>query len=477
MLESKMTYSTDNLKNEAGIQFDEVILIGEDDKPVVGLIAGQFKRGRMDKPMTVTLENIRSVLGYDPRNPDYVAIVDVLNFGIPSVQVMRIAGDFYNYDHLEYGPWILGENIEVLSTGVARYSAYKTNNFTTYDSHADFDLSTALFRSFHDADMQQWQAFTSVNNYTWLNDWYVTDVAASYSASVRVSGKKHLVADSIKQVADGIATITPNATQVAKVLALGAASDALSVAVEQLIGSVDWVLDPANNQIKYTTPRDPTDITDPTKPYLFSCRPNGQRVADRWATSPSASCSMLEDILKGDDYSMSVSCSTQTNCTIRYTNNRTGNTFTDWANIVSVANPAYDPTAEDDRERSIPLDVVAQQVISNAESGDTHAQVATTAAVYLMLGEMEKGDALFLDIENQFENSRVVTADASNDPRHDIAQQIISNTQSADQGTALLAEAYIQAVTESIFNENPAKRFVKLSDLLAQFEQNKVLRK
>ena len=123
------------------------------------------------------------------------------------------------------------------------------------------------------------------------------------------------------------------------------------------------------------------------------------------------------------------------------------------------------------------MPVVAQKVISNAEAGDTNAQVATTAAVYLMLGEMEKGDALFLDIENQFENSKVVTADASNDPRHNIAQQIISNTQSADQGTALLAEAYIQAVTESIFNENPAKRFVKLSDLLAQFEQNKVLRK
>lgn len=92
-----MTYSTDSLKNEAGVQFDEVILIGEDDKQVIGLIAGQFKRGRMDKPMTVTLENIRSVLGHDPRNPDYAAVIDVLTFGIPSVQVIRIPGDFYNY--------------------------------------------------------------------------------------------------------------------------------------------------------------------------------------------------------------------------------------------------------------------------------------------------------------------------------------------------------------------------------------------
>lgn len=92
-----MTYSTDSLKNEAGIQFDEVILIGEDDKQVIGLIAGQFKRGRMDKPMTVTLENIRSVLGHDPRNPDYAAVIDVLTFGIPSVQVMRVPRGYYNY--------------------------------------------------------------------------------------------------------------------------------------------------------------------------------------------------------------------------------------------------------------------------------------------------------------------------------------------------------------------------------------------
>ena len=95
-----MTYSTDDLKNEAGIQFDEVILIGEDDKPVVGLLTGQFKRGRVDKPMTITQENIRSVLGYDPRNPDYVAVVDVLNFGIPSVQVMRLIYGEYGVDGL-----------------------------------------------------------------------------------------------------------------------------------------------------------------------------------------------------------------------------------------------------------------------------------------------------------------------------------------------------------------------------------------
>lgn len=58
----------------------------------------------------------------------------------------------------------------------------------------------------------------------------------------------------------------------------------------------------------------------------------------------------------------------------------------------------------------------------------------------------------------------------------EIAQKIISNLQSSNEGTSLLAEAYLEAVANSIFNTNPSKQFVKLSDLIAQFEQNKILR-
>mgnify|MGYP000467544148 CR=1 FL=1 len=61
-----------------------------------------------------------------------------------------------------------------------------------------------------------------------------------------------------KKIATGTAKITPTAAQVSKVLARGAAGYALSVAVEQLLGAVDWVLDPANNQIVYTPGASPT---------------------------------------------------------------------------------------------------------------------------------------------------------------------------------------------------------------------------
>lgn len=57
-----------------------------------------------------------------------------------------------------------------------------------------------------------------------------------------------------------------------------------------------------------------------------------------------------------------------------------------------------------------------------------------------------------------------------------IAQKIISNASSSNQAISLLAEAYLEAVANSIFNTDTSKQFVKLSNLLSQFELNKTLR-
>ncbi len=55
-----MTNITTIIDQESGIQYQ-----GVEDRssrtgtyPVIGMIAGQFRRGRFDKPMTITNENI-----------------------------------------------------------------------------------------------------------------------------------------------------------------------------------------------------------------------------------------------------------------------------------------------------------------------------------------------------------------------------------------------------------------------------------
>ena len=87
-----MTYTTEILENESGIQYSGVKdkSGGTGTYPITGLMTGIFKRGRFDKPMTITNENIRAQLGYDPKNSYYVAVQDVLSSGVPSVQVLRL---------------------------------------------------------------------------------------------------------------------------------------------------------------------------------------------------------------------------------------------------------------------------------------------------------------------------------------------------------------------------------------------------
>ena len=87
-----MTNVTEVLGDESGIQYQGVIDAsgGNGSYPTIGLMVGYFRRGRIDKPMTITNENIRALLGYQPMNWDYVAVQDVLNTGVPSVQVLRI---------------------------------------------------------------------------------------------------------------------------------------------------------------------------------------------------------------------------------------------------------------------------------------------------------------------------------------------------------------------------------------------------
>ena len=57
-----------------------------------------------------------------------------------------------------------------------------------------------------------------------------------------------------------------------------------------------------------------------------------------------------------------------------------------------------------------------------------------------------------------------------------VADKIITNSNVADQGISLLAEAYLEAVADSIFSSDESKQFVKLEDLIPQLEANKVLR-
>ncbi|SFT12283.1 protein of unknown function, DUF285 [Acinetobacter bohemicus] len=85
--------TTKILGEAVGIQRQDIIDRTEEqttDGLTGAVILGRFKRGRLDAPMEIHQGNIRGQLGYDPKNPDYIAVQDCLDTNVPSVQVLRL---------------------------------------------------------------------------------------------------------------------------------------------------------------------------------------------------------------------------------------------------------------------------------------------------------------------------------------------------------------------------------------------------
>lgn len=233
-----------------------------------------------------------------------------------------------------------------------------------------------------------------------IGGWSMSNPVAQ-GASVLYDGAKNVLINGKNVAKTSTALITPTATQVAKVLARGAAGYALSVAVQQLLGAVDWVLDPANNQIKYyVSPANPDCSANQCKTYYYIF--NDQAL---YRSTRQAACSALV----GSRYlSSSVTTSTYDSktktCKVFVDNQHVGYT----AAVETGTNP--NPEQAEREEKYLPLPTVAQKVISNAESGDVNAQVATTAAAADIVAEAETDNVKARPIVNQLEaNSQTAT--------------------------------------------------------------------
>ena len=147
-------------------------------------------------------------------------------------------------------------------------------------------------------------------------------------------------------------TIAPQAGKVGKYLLRGAGVGALALAVPQLIGdSVDWVLDPANNRIKYIVPA--SDIVDPA---VSEICPVGSSVV-----TPNEAVALCNSTYGSG-------CTW--NASVKVVMWRANYIYT--CDFVS-SSPSV-PV-----EKYIPIDVVAQKVIANAEAGHAPSQEAVKA--------------------------------------------------------------------------------------------------
>lgn len=248
--------------------------------------------------------------------------------------------------------------------------------------------------------------------------------AVAQGASTVYDATKNVVINGKKYIKESSVKITPTASQVAKVLARGGAGYALSVAVEQLLGSVDWVLDPANNQITYTPKNESLCTADgkncPSSAFLWAS------AGQYFSTAQNACANELKLFKEAFTYMSKSTVRTQiidqrsANCLIDKVYDDGTRAGTNTYAINNVVNPNY---LEESEPKSIPLTTVAQKVISNAAGGDTAAQQATTAAAADIVAEAEKDDAKARPIASQAEaNATTKPADAAEAEKANEAQ-------------------------------------------------------
>jgi len=203
-------------------------------------------------------------------------------------------------------------------------------------------------------------------------------------ATTFYDGAKNVVINGKNYASKGTAAITPAAGQVSKMIVRTGAVLAVDLAIKALIGAVDYVMDPANNQVKYYV--DPTTNTpQPTDLYMWKYESSATGVSSfRYPGVPSSICQSVLSLWSGktpwkyDKVSLSSSSTTSIVCYLSSTTTSyDGNT-----GVSRVNNPAYNPNAQPNREeRYLPYDSVASQIISDAaaEKADGKAYVSSVA--------------------------------------------------------------------------------------------------
>lgn len=203
-------------------------------------------------------------------------------------------------------------------------------------------------------------------NFTMFNTAHATSIADSgwnitssivNGATTTFNATKNKIINGASVAVSGVAKITPTGPQVGKFILKTGLTLAVTVALDELVNGVDYVLDPANNSIIYK-PKSTLNtvcLSDgsncQSSQYLFYS--NG-----KYYVSSDVACSALMSEFSGSSYKLSGS-----SCTVR---DSSGN-FVVSNTSSKVVNPSYDPNAiPDDKPKSIPVDVVGSRIVSDA---------------------------------------------------------------------------------------------------------------
>lgn len=219
-------------------------------------------------------------------------------------------------------------------------------------------------------------------------------------ATTFYDGAKNVVLNGKSYAATGAAAITPTASQVSKMIVRTGAVLAVDLAIKELIGAVDYVMDPANNRVIY----DSSEQSNPALyKYLFAVSGYETYQDGYYALTAPAVCSQVIGKKVYPQWS-SFKWTYETDTSYSY-----GLCSSSITSVVisRFSNPAYNPNAE--REKSyLPYETVASQIISDAvaEKADGKAYVSSVADT--ALEDEQRQIVPASDLTQQLNNSQAI---------------------------------------------------------------------
>lgn len=170
-------------------------------------------------------------------------------------------------------------------------------------------------------------------------------------------------------------SVAPSAVKVGKHLIKGGGAAALAFAMVELAdGAIDWVLDPANNSVRYTVAGAAADWNDPSVQYYWQ-----GNYGHRASTADAAGQATGAESCKRNKFTgCSVTTTLVSSAVAKWDLKYNGGVLSNYVN--RYENPAYVAgTPSPSEDKHIPIDTVASKVISNAEAGHAPSQEAVKA--------------------------------------------------------------------------------------------------
>lgn len=236
--------------------------------------------------------------------------------------------------------------------------------------------------------------------------WRVASTVAN-GVGVTVNGVKDVMVNGAKKTMTGVANLTPTAGQVGKFMGKNLGAAAVVGAMDLLLDGVDYVMDPANNQIRYYTDNLPTDPQHPTYQYYYFSERNGIKTT---GTTAKAAADNYCSAIGGQFDSWNVKDSVFF-CKV-------GTKLSSYQ-IIRAKNPSYDPSAVAEREeKTIPLVNLGSRVLEQAETevktGNPAVPIATPvtqASATAVVGEAATDDVQARPIVAELDKSAAIPTD------------------------------------------------------------------